>query len=335
MPEQRPTERRPSLDAATAAIRHDVRRMLQQRVPSAPAGVGRVLVGVSGGADSLALAAAVAHVAPRLDIAWGTLTVDHGLQQGSAAVARRTQAEMLALGASFAHVSQVEVGDAGGPEAAARRARYAALEGERVATQSDLILLAHTMDDQAETVLLGLARGSGAASLRGMRPLAGRLGRPLLGLRREATRASCRAQGIDSWDDPQNHDAAFTRVRVRDRVLPVLERELGPGIVAALARTADLLAEDAVVLDALAVDRLNACEPGALPVEMLRGLPAGLATRVVKGMLERATGRAPARRHVLETLRLATDWHGQGPLDVPGGRVWRAEGEVRACTRAH
>ncbi|MCD7101480.1 tRNA lysidine(34) synthetase TilS [Pseudoclavibacter sp. 13-3] len=335
MPEQRPPERRPSLDAATAAIRHDVRRMLQQPVPSAPAGLARVLVGVSGGADSMALAAAVAHVAPRLGIEWGTLTVDHALQAGSAAVARRAQAEMPALGASFAHVRRVEVGAAGGPEAAARRARYAALEAERAATQSDLILLAHTMDDQAETVLLGLARGSGAASLQGMRPLAGRLGRPLLGLRREATRASCRAQGIGTWDDPQNHDASFARVRVRDRVLPVLERELGPGMVAALARTADLLAEDAAVLDAMAVERLEACEPGVLPAEVLRELPTALATRVVKRMLERVTGRAPARRHVLEVLRLATEWHGQGPLDVPGGRVQRAGGEVRVCRRAH
>jgi tRNA(Ile)-lysidine synthase len=319
------SQRRPSLDAATAAVRHAVRECLAALRP------GRVLVGVSGGADSLALAAAVAHVAPRLGIGWGTLTVDHGLQAGSAAVAATAARRCAALGADPAAVERVRVTGSGGMEAAARRARLAALERARCAQGADLVLLAHTLDDQAETVLLGLARGSGPRAVGGMRPVAGRIVRPLLGLRRCVTRASCRARGIPVWDDPQNHDPRFARVRVRDRVLPLLERELGPGFAAALARTAALVGEDTALLDAMAAERAAGCAAGVLPVALVRDLPGPLATRTVKRVVEAALGRPQQRVHVEAVVRLATTWHGQGPIDLPGGRARRVGDEIRVA----
>ena len=133
------------------------------------------------------------------------------------------------------------VGTAGGREAAARTARYAALDAVADALGRD-VLLGHTLDDQAETVLLGLGRGSGPRSIAGMRPRSGRYLRPLLGVRRATTEAACRALGLDCWDDPHNDDRALQRVRLRREVLPLLEDVLQGGVAEALARTAVLTA---------------------------------------------------------------------------------------------
>ena len=143
----------------------------------------------------------------------------------------------------------VEVGTAGGPEAAARTARYAALEAARGDAP---VLLAHTLDDQAETVLLGLGRGSGARSIAGMRPYDPPWYRPLLGVRRSLTHAACAELGLTPWHDPHNADRRFTRVRLRTEVLPLLEDVLGGGVAEALARTATALREDTDALDDLA-----------------------------------------------------------------------------------
>ncbi len=154
-----------------------------------------------------------------------------------------------------------------GPEAAARSARYAALAAAArragAAPGGVWIMLGHTLDDQAETVLLGLARGSGARSLAGMSPQAGRYLRPLLRIRRAQTAAACTALGLPPWDDPHNCDPAFTRVRVRRELMPALATALGPGVAEALARTADLLRADADALDAIAAaetDKLGGTE---------------------------------------------------------------------------
>ncbi|HTN59324.1 MAG TPA: tRNA lysidine(34) synthetase TilS, partial [Protaetiibacter sp.] len=203
-----------------------------------------VLVALSGGADSLALAAATAFEAPRAGIRAGAIVVDHGLQEGSDAVAARAAEQARTLGLEPVLVTRVEVGTAGGPEAAAREARYAAILEAVSDTGASAALLAHTLDDQAETVLLGLARGSGGASLMGMEAEAGVLRRPLLGIRRATTRQACLDEGLEPWDDPHNLDPAFARVRVRLHVLPLLESELGPGVAEALARTAELLRQD-------------------------------------------------------------------------------------------
>ncbi|GMA95380.1 hypothetical protein GCM10025881_22040 [Pseudolysinimonas kribbensis] len=239
--------------------------------------------GAERGPDSLALAAAVAFEAPRAGVAAGAVVVDHGLQTGSARVAERAALQARDLGLDPVTVVRVEVGAAGGPEAAARDARYAALEQAARAAGADAVLLGHTLDDQAETVLLGLARGSGAASLQGMAPMNGLWRRPLLGIRRAQTRQACADAGLEPWHDPHNDDPGFARVRVRRNVLPVLERELGPGVAEALARTAEQLREDNEALDAfageVAEDLADHAEAGlTLPVTALAANPRRCAS---------------------------------------------------------
>ena len=233
---------------AVAQARACVRRCLGDLEPG-----DLVLAACSGGADSLALAAALAHEAPRLGLRGGGVTVDHGLQEGSAAQASRVGAILLALGLDPVRQVRVTVPPgAGGPEAAARSARYTALEQEAQQTGAAAVLLGHTRDDQAETVLLGLARGSGARALAGMPARRGRFRRPMLGLARATLREACLAQRLEPWDDPHNRDPSYARVRVRHQALPALEEALGPGIAEALARTAAQLAADCEALDDLA-----------------------------------------------------------------------------------
>lgn len=234
------------LDPAVAAVRLAVRRELVDTG-------GSVLVACSGGADSLALLAAAVFEGRRHQAPVVGVTVDHGLQEGSAEHASRVVAQMAGLGADETVAVRVQVTAGGqGPEAAAREARYAVLEEVSRRFGDATVLLGHTLDDQAETVLLGLTHGSGARSLSGMRPGFGVFRRPLLQITRQQTEAACRAEGITFWFDPHNHDPRFTRSRVRHRVLPLLEAELGPGVTAALARTADLLRADATTLDEIA-----------------------------------------------------------------------------------
>jgi tRNA(Ile)-lysidine synthase len=214
-----------------------------------------VLAACSGGADSLALAAALAHEAPRLGLRGGGVTVDHGLQEGSAAQAARVAAGLGDLGLDPVRQVRVTVDGcpgAGGPEAAARRARYAALEQVADQAGAAAVLLGHSRDDQAETVLLGLARGSGARALAGMPARRGRFRRPVLGLSRATLREACLAQRLDPWDDPHNGDPSYARVRVRREALPALEEALGPGIAEALARSAAQLRADCEALDDIA-----------------------------------------------------------------------------------
>ncbi|MGW3077088.1 tRNA lysidine(34) synthetase TilS [Kitasatospora sp. NPDC001132] len=292
------------------------------RTPAAP-GSPLVLVAVSGGADSMALAIAAAFEAPKIGLRVGAVTVDHGLQAGSAERAAQVADRLRTLGLDPVEAVPVRVGRSGGPEAAARDARYAALDEAADRHGAIAVLLGHTRDDQAETVLLGLARGSGARSLAGMPAHKGRYRRPLLELDRAATRQACAAQSIPVWDDPHNCDPAYTRSRVRHEVLPVLEKHLGGGVVEALARTARLFRDDADALDQWAslAERDLRTGDGALDAVKLAELPPAVRRRV----LRRAALRAgcPAgdlfARH-LETIDLlVTGWRGQGPLHLPGG----------------
>ncbi|MEJ1092054.1 tRNA lysidine(34) synthetase TilS [Microbacterium istanbulense] len=320
----------PSLSPAVAEIRLAVRTALADLPPGAT-----VLVALSGGADSLALAAAVAFEAPKGDIRMLSLTVDHGLQTGSDAVASAVRERAAALGFD-ARIARVDVAGAGGPEAAARDARYAALRDAATDARATAVLLGHTLDDQAETVLLGLARGSGAASLQGMAPARTdeeglRWMRPLLGVRRETTRAA--AAGLDVWDDPHNIDPRFARVRVRERVLPVLEAELGPGIAEALARTAEQLREDAEAFDEMIhetiEDIVEHAEAGiSVSVAALAANPAALRNRIIRLVVDSEFGVSLTRTQTLEVARLATDWTGQGPIDLPGCTARRHGGRV-------
>lgn len=318
-------EHRPSLDPAVAEVRRAVRAALT--------GIdGPVLVGLSGGSDSLALAAAVAFEAPKAGLMAAAVVVDHGLQAGSADVAARAAASAEALGLP-ARVVRVDVGREGGPEAAARNARRAALRAAAVEAGAAALVLGHTLDDQAETVLLGLARGSGAVSLAGMSPTRTdedglRWLRPLLSVRRATTRAACAAEGLTPWDDPHNLDRRFLRVRVRHDVLPLLETELGPGVAEALARTAEQLREDAdafaEMIDETIEDIVEAAEAGiAVSVPALAANPPALRHRIIRHVVASEFGVSLTRTQTLDVARLATDWAGQGPIDLPGCRATR------------
>ncbi|HET6300726.1 tRNA lysidine(34) synthetase TilS [Microbacterium sp.] len=325
-------EHRPGLDPAVAEVRLAVRRALGDLAPGSA-----VVVALSGGADSLALASAVAFEAPKIGLRATAVTVDHGLQDGSADAATGAAGRARALGLD-ARVVRVEVSGGDGPEAAARAARYEALAAEARATGSIAVVTGHTLDDQAETVLLGLARGSGAASLQGMAPVSAlangvALLRPLLGVRRARTRAACAAEGLEPWDDPHNLDPRFARVRVRERVLPVLEEELGPGIAEALARTAEQLREDAEafadMIDEIIEDIVEHAEAGiSVSVAALAANPAALRNRIIRHVVAAEFGESLTRTQTLEVARLVTDWSGQGPIDLPGCRAHRAGARI-------
>ena len=284
-----------------------------------------MLAAVSGGPDSLALAGALAFERP--DCA-GALIVDHGLQDGSAAVADRAAQRCLAMGLDPVEVLTVEVASAGGggPEARARDARYAALEDAADRVGAVAVLLGHTLDDQAESLLLGLGRGSGARSLAGMAPVRDLFHRPLLEVDRATTRAACADAGLVPWEDPHNSDSAFARVRVRREVLPVLSDALGRGIVPALARTARLLREDADALDALTPDLADEPEVAALA-----DLQPALRARALKRWAAARCDGAITSAHVDALRALVEDWHGQGAVALPGGvRVTRTDGRLTA-----
>ncbi|PRX02839.1 UNVERIFIED_ORG: tRNA(Ile)-lysidine synthase [Actinomadura viridilutea] len=329
-------------DPAVAAVRVAVRRALEALPPEPRL----VLVACSGGADSLALAGALAFEARKAGRPAGGVTIDHGLQEGSAARAETVVRTMADLGLDPAGSVAVTVAGRGGPENAARDARYAALDETTASLDAAAVLLGHTRDDQAETVLMGLARGSGARSLAGMPPSFVRAFgareiryvRPLLDIDRATTRRACLAMGLEPWDDPHNDDPAYTRVRVRRDALPVLEKALGPGITEALARTARLLREDADALDAFAERAYADCETEApapfsvaLALDGVAGLPKAVRTRVLRKAAVSA-GSPPgtlAAVHVEHVDRLVTAWRGQRHVDLPGGvRAYRREGRL-------
>ena len=334
-------------DPAVAAVRQAVRAQLADLPDDA-----LVLVACSGGPDSLALAAGAAFEVGRAadrgrGLRAGAVVVDHGWHPGSASVAARAALACRGLG-----LDPVEVADAGeavragggGPEAAARSARYAALDEAAERLDAVAVLLGHTLDDQAETVLLGLARGSGARSLAGMAARRGRYRRPLLDLPRSTTVAACASEGLEPWTDPANADPAYARARVR-AAMDDLGLALGPGLAPALARTAAQLAEDADALDAYAAALLataarpagnadvaspDAANPDVerpdavtLDVATLAGAPAAVRRRALLSALRAAGCPAGAlgRRHVLAVDALVVAWRGQGPVHLPGAVV--------------
>jgi tRNA(Ile)-lysidine synthase len=260
-------------------------------------------------------------------------------------------------------IATVSVESGGGPEAAARHARYRALDEVAVRLGAAAIFLGHTRDDQAETVLLGLARGSGARSLAGMAPVSGdgRYRRPFLAVSRETTRLACQVEGLQPWEDPHNTDASYARVRVRLDALPALERAAGPGVTQALARTAALLRADADALDTWAVDLLaraggptpqpsplHASRDGAQPpltaapaaglaldVAVLLDAPTAVRTRALR--LAALAAGAPATDlfavHVQALEALLTHWHGQHRVDLPGSvKGYRRYGKLILAT---
>jgi len=294
---------------AILEVRHAVRAWLARHEPA-----GGVVVALSGGADSLALAAATAAEAPSVR----ALVVDHRLQDGSGEVAAVAASQALDLGCARADVVPVDVTGPGGLEAAARAARYAALEAGR---GGHPVLLGHTLDDQAETVLLGLARGSGGRSIRGMAEYDAPWGRPLLGVRRDTTRRACAELGLPPHEDPHNADPGFTRVRLRTEVLPLLENALGGGVAGALARTAEQLREDGEVLDTLAGQALASAKDGDdLVVERLAPVSVAVRRRVLRLWLLERGAKALTDKQLRAVDELIGRWRGQGGVAVGGGR---------------
>lgn len=281
-----------------------------------------ILVACSGGPDSLALAAATADVAPGLGFRAGLITVDHDLQPGSATRAQDVASWGERRGLSPSEVVTVQVAGVGGVEAAARRARYGALDAAARRHRAVAVLLGHTEDDQAETVLLGLARGSGAMSLAGMARQRGLYRRPLLSISRVDTHSAAAEQDLSVWQDPHNADSRYARSRLR-ALLPELERGIGPGVVAGLARSARLLRADAEYLDALAADRRAAwsAPDGTMDVAALATAATAIRGRVLRGwLIDRGVSPgALTLEHVDRIDRLLTDWRGQGPVFLPGG----------------
>jgi tRNA(Ile)-lysidine synthase len=306
-----------ALHPALAAVRAGVRRALADLEPGAT-----VMVACSGGADSLALLAATVFEGHKTAHRIVGVTVDHGLQDGSVERAAAVSDQMRALGVDESAVATVNVDAPNlGPEAAAREARYGVLGELAERFGAEVVLLGHTLDDQAETVLLGLARGSGARSLAGMRAGFDRFRRPLLGVTRGDTETACIVEGIEWWTDPHNSDPRFTRSRIRTVVMPVIEQELGPGVVGALARTADLLREDTDALDNEAARRFQELRTDdGVGIAGLASLDAGIRHRAIRlACLEAgAIASELTRSHVLGVAGMALGPEGGKQIQLPG-----------------
>ena len=314
-------------DAVVAAVRGELVDL--------PTGAG-VLVACSGGPDSISLAAALARVSLSASgPEWaGAVVVDHGLQEGSREIAERAVRQCAEMGLQPATVVTAEVGDtSGGPEAAARRARYRALDAAAERTGAAAILLGHTRDDQAETVLIGLSRGSGPRALAGMPRRAGAYRRPLLELARSTVREAF--PGLQVWEDPHNFDRRFTRSVVRHDVLPHLTEQLGSSVVAALARSATLTRAETEAVDEWSNRLCQAhVRVGGDAVEVdatLADYPQAVVARVM--IAAAVAAGCPRERLTSVHVQALTDrllsWRGQGPIDLPGGIVaGRSSGTV-------
>lgn len=326
------------LDPAVTPIRKAVAAHLSRLSPG-----DLVLCAVSGGPDSFVLAAVVHAVAPMYALRVGAVIVDHGLFADSAVIAATAGSVVTNLGLSPVVVERVFVDTAAGVgvEAAARAARYGALSSVAARLEAATVLLGHTMDDQAETVLLGLARGSGARSIAGMSAVDGLYGRPLLNVPRSVVHGAVPVllPGVSVFEDPANTDPSFLRSRVRNQLMPVLESVLGPSAVAALARSADMFRADNVALEVWAaiawselavVDGVSAGDaefaPGVrrsvvLAVAGLAPLPDAVRRRVIRRamLVSGVPGGSITSEHIMVVDVLVTDWRGRGPVALPGG----------------
>jgi tRNA(Ile)-lysidine synthase len=288
-----------------------------------------VLFGCSGGADSMALAAALLKESGNAKVI--PVVVDHGLQKDSADIASQTVSKLKALGYSEVATARANVEVTDGLEASARRARYLVFKQFIDSYQPKYFVLAHTLNDQAETVLLGLARGSGARSLSGMAIENNIFVRPLLKITRAQTVAACVESGIEIWIDPHNSDERFARVRVRQILLPIFEEKLGPGVTEALARTADLLRDDADALDDFANQFFAQVDPTSIEIADLARLPKAIRTRVLRLAIYKAG--APigmlSAEHIAQAEALISEWHGQGEVSLPGNvKLSRNSGRI-------
>jgi tRNA(Ile)-lysidine synthase len=291
----------------------------------------KVCIGVSGGADSLALAAASKLEASNFSIDLAAVIVDHGLQKNSAEIAQFAKQQLEKLGYQDIFVGKASVQITDGLEASARRARYKVFQQAIETYNPKYFLLGHTKNDQAEGVLLGLARGSGTKSLSGMQEISGIFLRPLLQIDRATTEIACLEANIEFWNDPHNSNQDFTRVRVRENILPILENEIGPGITDALARSAKILREDAMALDGWAEGVFRQVDPLDIEISTLADLPVAVRSRVLRLAIYAAgapSGSISAA-HLEPIEALVSDWRGQGHTSLPGGvKVCRISGRL-------
>ena len=308
-----------SLMAETTPL-YQIRLAVRSELEDIAAGES-VLVAASGGADSSALAAALLLECKTKSIKLIALIIDHGLQKNSADVTHETKRTLTKIGYENIEIRRVSVEITDGLEASARRARYQALNDVANSHNAVAVFLGHTKDDQAETVLLGLARGSGSRSLSGMAARVDRYRRPLLSITRAQTEAACEEAGIKFWQDPHNQSMEFTRVRVREVVLPTMEKEIGPGISDALARSAKLLRDDADALDYLSDEIFSKLEPASLDISKLETQPRAIRTRILRRAiyLAGAPQGSLSAEHIEPVEALITAWKGQGPISLPGG----------------
>lgn len=313
----------------------DARRALTESLDQAPHPTpdhSLFLVALSGGPDSLALAWAAAFVLPRQGHRVEAVIIDHGLQPESNDVAETAKQTAAHLGLD-ATVIPLELTDQANLESVARQARYDALEALAVEQGAHGVLLGHTLDDQAETVLLGLTRGSGPASIQGMPRYSGLWWRPFLGLRRTTTRQVCEDSGVSWWDDPHNTDRRFLRPRIRHDVMPVLEEHLGPGVAEALARTGELVGQDREELDSqastLAGSLGDGVELGIIPRGFLAQTPRAIASRVVRMVARESIGSSLSHHHTQHVLALLNGQLQSKSVEIPGGRVERQGDEYR------
>ncbi len=264
------------------------------------------------------------------------IVIDHGLQEGSAQITLQTVDRLKQIGFTQVESARAQVTMTDGLEASARRARYQLFNQFIETYQPKYFLLAHTLNDQAENVLLGLARGSGARSLAGMALKNNIFVRPLLKISREVTTAACSEAGIEIWSDPHNEDLRFTRVRVRKNLLPIIEDNLGPGITEALVRSADLLRDDADALDGFASEYFNQADPFSLDVKELERLPKAITTRVLRLAIYKAGAPAGSlsAEHIAAAQALISDWHGQKEVSLPGNvKLLRNSGRITLSTQ--
>jgi len=288
-----------------------------------------VLFGCSGGADSMALAIALFAECGGEKVI--PVVVDHGLQPNSDQITVKVATQLKTIGYKRVETAVAQVIVTDGLEASARRARYKVFHQFIDSYQPKYFFLAHTLNDQAETALLGLARGSGARSLSGMATQNNLFVRPLLKITRQMSEAACTEAGIDFWSDPHNQDLKFARVRVRKNVLPILEENLGPGVTEALVRTADLLRDDADALDGFANEFFTQIDPKNLKISDLERLPKAIRSRVLRLAIYQvgAPLGSLTAEHIEAAEALISNWHGQKEVSLPGNvKLLRNSGRI-------
>jgi tRNA(Ile)-lysidine synthase len=301
-----------------------------------------VLVGCSGGADSLALAWTTLVVGKRLELKTGAVIVDHQLIPESNSVALNAKKQCEELGIQEVIIKKVNVEqNHEGLEAAARIARYEAFENVLHETNAQAILLAHTQDDQAETVLMRLTRGSGAKSLSGMAQVSGKYLRPFLHLRKKLVHDSLDLIGLKAWQDPANTDHQFLRVKVRQILMPKIVEVLGESAISSLDKTSQLLRVDNQALEELAqqfFDSQKDVKTNGLEISELEKLPEAIRTRVLR-IFAIASGVHPGPfsfEHIEAIDALVKNWHGQGNVDLPGFiQATRVDGSLRFVASKH